>query len=80
MLKQSQNGWKNNMTIQNRSTMYCVMRKVREPDSTQDVVPIGAWTYAETAYDKKDAFNQQMKDRGFDEFQFEVVALTVYDE
>ena len=65
--------------IRNRQTLYAVMRK-QAGRNFQDSVPVGAWSNAETADEKKEAFTQQMKDRGINEFVFEVVALTVYDE
>lgn len=66
--------------IKNRQTLYCVMRTLINGDSLDDVIPVGAYTNPETADEKKGAFNQAMIDRGFNEFKFEVVAVTVYDE
>jgi hypothetical protein len=61
--------------LKSRQTVYAVMR-----NGDNDSIPCGAWSVYETAVEKKGCYEQEMVDRGIDDFTFNVVALTIYDE
>lgn len=61
--------------IKDRQTMYAVIRK-----GDNDVLPVGAWSTLERAEEMQGCYEQELKDRGIEDFSFEVIALTVYDE
>jgi hypothetical protein len=68
-----------------RGTVFAVVRVAEFVMDNHEVAytsatVLGVYLTAERADEIKAGYEQQMKDYGFDEFQFEVQASTYYDE
>ena len=63
--------------MKDRDTIYLIERGAIQTNAT---VIIAAFGDVVAAYDKADAYTQEFKDRGLEDFFFRVIATTYYEE